>query len=302
MRDRPVTPESIEILRKGLGDPVQVVVARAAELAAELSIASLGPDLVKAFERLLVHPAKSDKGCLGKTAIMEALVKLEHDDPDVFLKGIEHVQREPVWGGSEDTAAWLRGLAAAGLVQSRHPEELDRLVDLLADPEKLARIGAARALAQLGREEGAAVLRFKLHQGDAEAEVMAESFAAYLRLTSEAAGCAFVGRFLGAADAPIAEAAAIALGESRHATAVDILKATFERTLDPSVRRILLVALALTRSEVANDFLVSLIRSGAPRSARAALAAIEPFLYNQELQTRVKGAVAERDDEPLGVE
>jgi HEAT repeat protein len=297
VKSGPITPQSLEILRKGLSDRVQVVVARAAEIAAELSLRALGPDLARAFERLLVDPLKRDKGCLGKTALMEALVKLEYDDARVFLEGIAHVQREPVWGGTEDTAAWMRGLAASGLVQARHPEELDRVVDLLADPEKHARIGAARALALLGRDEGAAVLRFMLLQGDEDSEVMAEAFSAYLRLTAPDSGCAFVSRFLAHEDAAVVEAAAIALGESRHPRAVELLKDAFERILDPSLRRVLLVALALTRSDPANDFLLSLIAEGAPRTARAARTALEPFLYNEELAKQVRNAVASRKDD-----
>ncbi len=78
------------------------------------------PDLLAAFRRFLADPSK-DKGCLAKIAIAEALTRLEHEEAEIFLEGIRHMQREPVWGGTEDTAAWLRGLCAIGLAGCRHP-------------------------------------------------------------------------------------------------------------------------------------------------------------------------------------
>ncbi|MGH9323863.1 MAG: hypothetical protein ACRD3V_28765, partial [Vicinamibacteria bacterium] len=132
-REAPGSAASFEVLRKGLSDKVQVVVARAAEMASELGLVSLSPEMIAAFDRFLLDPGK-DKGCIAKTAILEALVKLEHEDPEVFRKGIRHVQREPVWGGTEDTAAWLRGLSAIGLAgcAAADRDVLNQLVDALS--------------------------------------------------------------------------------------------------------------------------------------------------------------------------
>jgi HEAT repeat protein len=290
-RQEPGSDRSLGILRKGLEDRVSIVVARAAELSGELGAASLTPELIRAFRRFLEEPTR-DKGCLAKIAIAEALTRLEHSDAEVFLKGIRHVQREPVWGGTEDTASWLRGLCALGLAASQHPRVLAALVDVLGDREKLARLGAVRALGARGDPQGALLLRLKLLDGDPEIEVISECFRALLALEPPAEGTAFVGRFLESADEPIAEAAALALGESRLPQAFDLLKRGWEQAADPSRRRLFLAAVALLRAEAANDFLVSLIGDDFIETARGAISALGPFLYSPELRERVSRAVA----------
>jgi HEAT repeat protein len=297
-RESPGSEASLAVLRKGLSDRVSIVVARASELAGELGYTSLVPEMIAAFDRFLAEPSK-DKGCLAKIAVLEALVRLEHSNPDVFLKGIRHVQREPVWGGSADTAAWLRGLSAIGLAACDHPLVLAHLVDLLADPEKPARLGAARALGALGRPEGSLLLRLKLLLGDPEIEVVSECFRALSGLGPKAEATSFVARFLDSPDEAIAEAAALALGESRDPRALDILRGSWERSRRRSFRQVLLVAMALLRTEPATDFLVSLVSGESAEEARGALSALGPFLYNEELRERLRKAVAAKGDEPL---
>ncbi len=300
-RESPGSEASLALLRKGLADRVSIVVARAAELVGELGTTALAPEMVAAFQRFVADPSK-DKGCLAKIAIVEALTRLEHAEPEVFLAGIRHVQREPVWGGTEDTAAWLRGLSAIGLTGCRHPRVLQHLVDVLADPEKPARIGAARALGGLGGPEAALLLRLKLLQGDPELEVLSEGFRAFLSLEPPAEASSFVARFLDSSDETVAEAAALALGESRNPQALDVLKRAWERTRGQSFqafqafRRVLLIAMALLRTGPATDFLLSLLGDDSSENRREALSALGPFLYNDELREKVRAAVASRDD------
>lgn len=299
-RESPGSPASLAILRKGLSDRVSIVVARAAEIAGELEATSLAPELLAAFHRFVAEPLK-DKGCLAKIAIVDALTRMEHRDPEVFLEGIGHVQREPVWGGSEDTAAWLRGLSAIGLVRCDPPRVLYPLVELLADPEKLARIGAARALGALGGTEAALLLRLKLLHGDSEIETVSECFHSLLALEPPAEASSFVARFLDSSDEAIAEAAALALGESRHPPAFDLLKGSWGRARSTLFRRALLVAMALSRTEPAIAFLLSLVAGESPEPARGALSALGPFLYNEGLRERVRTAVSAKGD-PLLLE
>jgi HEAT repeat protein len=293
-RESPGSEASLALLRKGLADRVSIVVARAAELVGELGTTALAPEMIAAFHRFLADPPK-DKGCLAKIAIVEALTRLEHAEPEVFLAGIRHVQREPVWGGTEDTAAWLRGLCAIGLTGCRHPRVLQHLVDVLADPEKPARIGAARALGGLGGPEPALLLRLKLLQGDSELEVLAEGFRAFLTIESPAEASSFVARFLDS-DETVAEAAALALGESRNPQALEVLKRAWEKARGRSFRRVLLVAMALLRTGPATDFLLSLLEDDSSENRRGVLSALGPFLYNDELREKVRAAVARRDD------
>jgi HEAT repeat protein len=297
-RQHPGSDRSLAILRKGLEDRVSMVVAKAAELSSELGALSLAPELIRAFRRFLAEPTR-DKGCLAKIAIVEALTRLEHSDPEVFLEGIGHVQREPVWGGTEDTASWLRGLCAMGLAASEHPRVLAPLVDVLGDREKLARLGAVRALGARGDPQGALLLRLKLLDGDPESEVISECFRALLALEPPAEGTAFVGRFLESADQATAEAAALALGESRLPQAFDLLKRGWEQASDKSFRRVLLAAIALLRIEPATDFLVCRIADDFIETARGAISALGPFLYGDELRERVSKAVADTGNASL---
>ncbi|HEY2381216.1 MAG TPA: hypothetical protein VGK48_08530, partial [Terriglobia bacterium] len=96
-------------LRKALRDRVNVVVAKAASISAELQLHALLPDLLAAFERLFDKPRESDPQCWGKNAIAKALKDLDYSESATFLRGVRHIQMEPVWDGEIDTAGVLRG-------------------------------------------------------------------------------------------------------------------------------------------------------------------------------------------------
>src|SRR5487761_1091623 len=148
LRDDLGSPQVKTALREALSDRSNRVVAKAAEMIGESGDKELEAELLAAYGRLLKNPVKTDPGCLGKTALAEALVKLQCHDLGFYRSGIQYEQPEPVWGGEDDTAAQLRGACAAGLVLCASLlEALNRFAELLADPYKAARIGAARALA-----------------------------------------------------------------------------------------------------------------------------------------------------------
>ena len=56
-------------LRKALGDRANLVIAKAARLAAELGCRDLVPDLLRAFDRLMENGATRDPQCWGKNAL-----------------------------------------------------------------------------------------------------------------------------------------------------------------------------------------------------------------------------------------
>src|SRR5438105_14713012 len=101
-KDRAATREQFA---KALRDRNNYLVARGAAIAAELKLEELIPDLLQAFDRFFVDPVKTDPQCLAKHAIARALKELGHRDAEAYLRGIVHVQFEPVWGGRADTAA-----------------------------------------------------------------------------------------------------------------------------------------------------------------------------------------------------
>ncbi|WP_088889993.1 hypothetical protein [Leptolyngbya ohadii] len=181
-----------------------------------------------AFDRFLIKPKDADPGCLAKQAIADTLYRLEYSDETLFLKGIHHVQPEPIWGGTTDTAPRLRGTCALGLVRMNYPQVMVELGDLLADPEPEARIGAARAIAYSENDQGVPLLRLRVRIGDTS-PVLSECLLALLQLAPsqslplvEDVLYARTAMALGAVDQ--AEAAALALSESRLNEAFPILR------------------------------------------------------------------------------
>ncbi len=122
LRNDPVSELALSELHNALLDKDNFIVTRAAEMAGEFYLETLEAELVRAFDRFMVNPTKTDPGCSAKTAIAETLYRLETYQEDLFLKGISHVQMEPVWGGQVDTAAKLRGTCALGLVRMNYSQ------------------------------------------------------------------------------------------------------------------------------------------------------------------------------------
>src|SRR5438552_501776 len=92
LRNTPISADAIALLSRSLADASNLVVAEAATLVGTHTVKALAPDLVAAFERLMIEPEESDKQCRGKIALVEALNKVEYAEPDVFLRGLTHVQ------------------------------------------------------------------------------------------------------------------------------------------------------------------------------------------------------------------
>ena len=190
--------EAEQALAKALTDRVNLMVAKAAKIAGERKLGGLAPDLLRAFDRLLGNGAQRDPQCWGKNAIAQALVDLEYRESALFVRGAEHVQMEPVWGGQEDTATTLRGicvLALAACSDMPRGDVLRMLVDAAADRSDPVRVDAVRALAHVAGEEGALLLRLKARVGDATPQVTGQVFDGLLALEREGA-VAFVASFL----------------------------------------------------------------------------------------------------------
>src|SRR5207245_7257397 len=132
------------------------------------------------------------------------------------------------------------------------------LVDLLCDPEKPARIGAAQAVAYSETDAAYLLLRLKARLGDKEPEVISECFNGMLKLKPEEA-VSFVAEFLDWHDFALQEAAILALGDSRRPAAWECLKASWEKTTNAELRETILMACALLRLAPATDFLLSLV-------------------------------------------
>ncbi|MBW4694186.1 MAG: hypothetical protein KME27_20780 [Lyngbya sp. HA4199-MV5] len=98
-RDDPTSQSGLAVLHQVLSSKYSVAVAQVAELVSQFELHAFIPELVSAFDRFMLNAKENDPGCRAKQAIAEALYRLDYSDEVLFLKGIRHVQEEPVWGG-----------------------------------------------------------------------------------------------------------------------------------------------------------------------------------------------------------
>jgi hypothetical protein len=298
LRSTDTTEATVAALRKALADRVNVVTAKAAAIAAELQLETLIPDLLKAFTRLFEKPTQTDPQCWGKTAIATALKDLGHAEGDSFLRGLQHVQMEPVWNGQEDTAAVLRGTCAMALVQCTditRDEIILHLIDALTEPKATVRTDAARAIEQMDGREAVWLLRMKARVGDREPPVIGQVLESLLRLEGQAA-VAFVVGFLEHKEEEVCEEAALALGASRFPLAIEALKGAWPKQHERMLGPVLLRAISASRQEAAIEFLLNIVREGSRHDAEDALRALELYRNSEELSKRIAQAAASRGD------
>lgn len=293
MRELPHLDEgAIARLHTILQSKYSMAVAQAAKLIGERECHELMPTLVDTFDRLMVNPSRTDPNCHGKRAIADALYRMNYSSASVFLQGIRHIQLEPVWGGTVDTAAHLRGSCAMGLVRMNYPDVLIELADLLADPESPARIAAARAIAYYGSSQGVPLLRLRAQIGD-EPQVISEYVAALLTL-DETRSAQFAAQFLRDANPHTQELVAITLGESRHPDALKLLKYWWSHIPDPELRHTGLLAIATLRSDDAIQFLLSIIAERHELDVRQAIAALSLYRHIPDIWHQVQAIVEHR--------
>lgn len=292
IRDEPTADGVADALREIIVGPLSHAVAMAAEIAGDTQLHDLVPALAQAFERFMENPVKRDPGCRAKTAIIDALQHLDASEGDLYLRASRHVQLESVWGGREDTAPALRGAAGRGLVRMNHPDALLVLAELLADPEVPARIAAARAIVYHGGPAGLPLLRLKVLSGDREIDVVSDCLLGMLQI-SAADSIDFVARLL---EGELAEAAMLALGESRAPEALPVLKSFWERTVDPDLSRTALLGVAMLRSDEAIAWLLSLVASEPGPIARDAIGVFEIYRSDERIAKRVRETVGQRRD------
>lgn len=293
VREAPRAGESRALLARVLREEGSHAAARAAALVGELGLDALAGDLVGAFPRFLEDAVRGDPGCSAKTAIVEALRRLERDERALYRRAAVHVQMEPVYGGRVDTAVDLRGAAALALAEAGGGEVLVDLAHLLADLEAPVRVSAARAVGVLGQPGGVPLLHLKALSGDEEGRVVSECLLALLRLDPEGS-LPFVAMFLDRGP-DAAEAAAVALGESRLAEALPWLRGFLGRASGPGLVRTTLLAIASLRREEAIAALLELTRDAPGPLAREALAALAS-VGGESLRERAKAAAASRPE------
>lgn len=280
-------------LRKALAHRNNFIVGKAADLAREFQLTDLTQDLLKAFARFFENPEKTDPQCWAKNALSRALAAFEVQEADVFLRGMRHIQMEPVWGGRSDTAGTLRATCAFGLVQCRsltEPSLLAQLVDLLADKDKAVRAESVRAIEQVGSPSASLLLRLRATLGNDEPEVLGACYGGVLRIEGTQA-IAWVSRFLASADDSAAEAA-LAIAATHSPQAFEVLQKSLTSTSDPWFRSVLLSAVAFTRQDSAHELLLELVGTeslDAERAIEAILRSMPPQDLVQRLESLIQG-------------
>lgn len=291
----------VPALRQALSDKVNLIVAKAAKLSAEFKLQELVPDLCTAFERLLVNPLKTDPKCWGKEAVAKALKHLGHGDSAVYLKGVDHVQLEPVWGGEEDMATTVRATCALAILDCfdlRREDKLWHVQRLLTDNAPSLRKEAAQAIEFLGGPEAALMLRIKARMGDSDLTVTGQVFASLLRVEGDGA-VPLLAEFVRSPNPEIREEAALALGASRLSRAVEVLKEQLTRKYVLLDREVAFRALSISRHEEAIRFLLEVVRTERMQEVLAVLDALKLYRESPEVRTKIAEAVAVRGEREI---
>jgi hypothetical protein len=303
VRNQPDTAEARALLQSALESTRSPLVAAAAHVIGEAELSGFEPALVAAFERFFgAAEGKADPGCTAKTGTVRALYRLGASAHEVYLRGIRCVQKDPGWGGAEDSAVELRGLSALALVRSGYHDALLEVAELMADPVPMARLHAVQAVAYSERTDvGIPLLRFKARLGDADARVTAACLAGLLGL-AESSSLEFVASFLERGSIDSREAALIALGESRLPAALPLLQRAAESPLHSELRSSVFIAISLLRSDAAWDYLLRVVRESSKAHAQAAIAALSSYRGLANLRERTMAAVHDRAEAPLVAE
>ena len=295
LRSAIASEETTSQIRSALADRNNFLVSKAATIAGEQGLVTLTESLLTAFHRFLKDAVKTDPQCWAKLAIAKALRQLGHSDADVFLKGITHIQNEPVWGGTTDTAAALRGTCALALVESTLQAQtvLTHLVDLTADKEKIVRLEAVRAITSMGRDESELLLRLKLLSGDVETEVTGQCMLGLLELNT-ADAVSFVEKYL-ATDDDLRFEAIAALGTATQPEAAEGLIRCWRATHETAALR----SLGLSKHSRAIDFLIEVAETGPSSGASVAIESLAGSRFRGEIAERLLQALDGRGDRDL---
>ena len=288
----PESPEGRKVFASALGAKQLRLVTKAARLAEGFQAASFCPQMAEVLAGLLARDNGADKGCTAMLALARALVNLDHDDAELYLRGMKYIQMEASWGPAVDVAADLRATCAMGLVNSLYPGKLKALTDLLVDKEWGARVGAIRALAAVGTEPALLLLYFKARVGDAHPEVVSQCLEALLTGGGEGA-LELATSIASGRDEEAREAAILALGASRRADAVEWL--IVRSRMPGPARPCMLLALSSSRTEAALDYLLELVKTADSATFAEVHEALTIHRRDAGLSERIVAAVAERN-------
>lgn len=307
--------KSIATLRAFIKKQAGMVVAKAAEVAAEWNATELAKELHDTFYRLRKDGLDVDPQCWGKTAIVKALYDLAWQDAKLFVDGCKTVQLKPVYGGKGDIATSVRMAAIGALVQLPVADTstvMNTLADLLADESPKVRAEAARSCVYCQPALVSPLLRLKIRLGDAEPRVLGVCFDTLLVISPDRETVQLVleyatpkpltKRFSPKDFSPshdVMQSEAIAsLASSGLAEAVNGATKLYT-TLDAQLRRVLLTALRGSSASEAFNFLCQIVKDAPVNEAKWGLEALKPKLHDEESRSLIEKYLKERSDEDL---
>jgi HEAT repeat protein len=149
------------------------------------------------------------------------------------------------------------------------------------------RVDTVRAIAQIGGDEAALLLRLKAYAGDEEPQVLGECFAAILDREPDAA-VAFIAPFLVDDDDEVKAGAASALALARDPAALEHLTRFLETTRSPELRTAAVVACAASPQIGIVDLLFTIVGGDDRRLAATAIRALGESRFRNQVRERAR--------------
>lgn len=301
LRDEGKSDGAIVKLKSLLAKQNGMVVAKAAELAAEWFERTLLDDLIASFYRLSKKGAEIDPQCWGKTALTKALHELAWQDAAIYMQACRTFQFEPVWGGSEDTASALRIAAFQALTQLPVLDSslvMTALADLLADSNKRVRAEAARLSVATANKLAAPLIRLKIRLGDEDTRVLGNCFDALLLLAPQADTAQLIHSFANASNTALEAEALASLASSSVSDAIHLVLERYEQQTDEQLKRILLTSLGVSTAQEATNFLLEKLTTDT-NEATWALESLKSKLHDEDLKKQVLLILEERSNSDL---
>jgi HEAT repeat protein len=279
-------------LRKLLGDDNAFFIGEAAQMAKNQELRDLEKDLVDAGRRLLQGKI-TDRGCIAKRNVLNALVTFDTHAPDLYLAGLRYIQWDHSFGPPEETGGAVRGLCAHALVRIDHPSAIFEISPLLFDEQPEVRIAAAEALVATGDRTCAAILHVRFLAGENKPDALEALYRCLLAIDCK--------RYLplvtkGLSDGE--EAAALALGESRLPEALAILKDAL-RTALGDLEGTILLSMGLLRTEEATAYLSELVEEAHEGRAIKAIEALGLHRHDSRMADKLAIVVKKRKSKKL---
>lgn len=280
-----------DLLRKHLAHRSGHVVGAAADIIREREDIGFESELRAAFRRLNAKGAKLDPGCTGQLACVQALDVLGCADESLFMKAVSTIQREPAWGGAQDTAAGLRSQAVWSLTRLGPSDLLILLSQALLDESERVQEEAARCIGIYGHPHGLALLHLALGHPKRPPRGLSPGLA-FSALRSMLALDAAVGldwaRQALQIEHPLLPELLLAIGESREEEGLSLLQHALAHHHAPAA----LTAAGLLRSEAARDWLLHLLASEDRPVAKPALEALKVYAFQGDTLANARRAAA----------